>query len=65
MIIGIKTNATANETNNVEIIETPMCFPINPIKKSVENTNGKNTVIVVKVAANIDLQTSFVPCNTA
>ena len=32
-----------------------------PMKKLVENTKGKNTVIVVRVAAKIDRQTSFVP----
>jgi len=61
VIIGINNNATTNDTSNVEMIETPMFLPIKPIKKSVEKTKGKNTVMVVKVAAKIDFQTSFVP----
>lgn len=65
VIIGIRRSATTRDTTRVEMIETPICFPINPIKKLVENTKGKNTVIVVSVAANIDLHTSFVPCVTA
>jgi len=61
VIIGMNNNATARETNKVEIIETPMCFPNNPMKKLVEKTNGRNTVTVVRVAAIIDLATSLVP----
>ena len=65
VIIGTKSNATTNETNKVEMIDTPMCFPNKLMKKLVEKTKGKNTVIVVSVAAKIERQTSLVPCKTA
>ncbi len=61
VIIGINKRATTKDTSKVEIIDTPMCLPISPIKKFVENTKGRNTVTVVKVAAKIERHTSFVP----
>ena len=58
---GISRSATTSETRRVEIMETPICLPIRPMKKFSENTKGRKTVMVVSVAASIDRQTSLVP----
>ncbi len=59
--MGTNSNATAKETNRVEIIDTPMCIPISLSKKFSEKRNGRNIITVVKVAATIERHTSFVP----
>jgi len=47
------------------MIDTPIWYPKIRIKKFEANTNGKNTIIVVSVAANIERHTSFVPSTAA
>ena len=57
--------AMAREMVRVEIIETPIFFPIIFTMKLSEKMKGKKTISVVTVAAKTDLQTSVVPCFTA
>jgi hypothetical protein len=63
--IGISIRATRSDTDRVEIIETPIFFPIIFTMKLSEKINGIKTITVVSVDANIDLQISVVPCLTA
>ena len=62
--MGMKSKATAREIKSVEMIETPMFLPIIFTMKFPEKINGRKTIMVVRVPANIDLQTSLVPCLT-
>ena len=63
--IGISSKATTKESKRVVMMETPMCSPISFNMKSSENRKGKNTVMVVSVAAMMALVTSFVPRTAA
>jgi hypothetical protein len=63
--IGMKVTATKSEKISVEMIEKPIFLPKSFIIGSSENTNGRNTVIVVSVDAKSALRTSFTPCRAA
>ncbi len=57
--------ATIRDIVRVEIIETPMFFPIILTMKLSEKMKGRNTIRVVNVEANTERHTSAVPCLTA
>ena len=59
--IGMKVTATRSENIRVDMMEKPMFFPSSLIMGSSENTNGRNTVIVVSVDDIRALRTSLTP----
>ena len=59
--IGMSNRATISESSKVVMMDTPMCSPMSFSRKSSENRKGRNTVMVVSVAAMIALVTSLVP----
>ena len=59
--MGISRRATNRDTVSVEIMETTTWIPSSFIMYSDEKRNGRKTVMVVNVAATIDLHTSEVP----
>ena len=63
--IGMKVTATISENISVDMIEKPIFLPRSLIMGSSENTNGRNTVIVVSVEAISALRTSLTPCRAA
>ena len=63
--IGMNDTATRSENISVDMIEKPMFRPRSFIIGSSENTNGRNTVMVVSVDAIRALRTSFTPCRAA
>ena len=63
--MGMNVTATISENISVDIIEKPIFLPSSLIIGSSENTNGRNTVIVVSVEAIRALRTSFTPCSAA
>ena len=63
--MGMNVTATRSENISVDMMEKPMFLPNSFIIGSSENTNGRNTVIVVSVDAIRALRTSFTPCRAA